>query len=87
MGRLQTKAECEYGESDQLLTEQFIGGLNDGEMTDEILREMTMLENTESATKECMLIWMHIVKVQKAQRSMLNNIKESKDFGMIQQNT
>ena len=46
MGRLQTKvAECEYREPERLLTELFIGGLNDNDMNDEILREATTLEN------------------------------------------
>ena len=39
MGRLWTKAaECEYKEYDRLLTQYFIGGLNDEDMIGEILR-------------------------------------------------
>ena len=41
MGRLQTKAaECEFKEYDRLLTEQFIGWLNDEGMIDKIVREV-----------------------------------------------
>ena len=41
MGRLQTKvAVCKYRECDRILTEQFIGELNDKGMTDEILRDV-----------------------------------------------
>ena len=48
MGRLSTKeAKCEYREYDRLLTEQFISVLSDEGMTDEILREVAMLENIE----------------------------------------
>ena len=44
MGRLWPKAvECEYRDYNRLPTEQFIGGLNDKGMTDEILREVAML--------------------------------------------
>ena len=47
MGRLQTKAaEWEFTEYNRLLTEQFIGGLNQEGMTDEILKEVEMLEDT-----------------------------------------
>ena len=46
MGRLQTNVgECEYREPDKLLTELFIGGLNLNDMTDEKLRDITILEN------------------------------------------
>ena len=57
MGRLQTKvAKCEYRECDRLLAWQIIGGLNDDNVTDDILREVTVLENTEEAISKCMLI-------------------------------
>ena len=57
MGRLWTKvAKCECSESDRLLTEQFIGGLNDADMCDEILSEVTMLENIEDATSKHVLM-------------------------------
>ena len=37
IGRLQTKVtECEYRDPNRLLPEQFICGLNDDDMTDEI---------------------------------------------------
>ena len=57
-GRLQTKAaDCEYKEYCRLLTEQFIGALNDEGMTDEIVREVATLGNIEEATSECILAW------------------------------
>ena len=80
MGRLQTKVPVhEYREPSRLLTHQFIGGLNNNDMTDKILREVTTLENMEEATSECVLSWVQRVEVQRAQRNMLNNIKEAKD--------
>ena len=55
-GQTETKvAECEYRKSDRLLMEHFIGGLNDDNMTEEILKEVTMLENIEETTGESML--------------------------------
>ena len=61
----------------RLLTEQFIGGLNDNDMTDEIFREITTLENTEEATGEHVLIWA-CGMAQRAQRSILNNTRGPK---------
>ena len=53
MCRLQTKVnEYECREYDRLLTEKFIGGLNDKGMADEILREVTILENIVELTSE-----------------------------------
>ena len=88
MGRLQTKvAECEYREYDRLLIEQFIDRLNDEGMNNEILMEVTTLENIEEATSKYFLNWVHRVEMQRAQRSALNSIMESKDFGSLWQNT
>ena len=59
MSRLLTKvAKSKYIDPDRLLTEQFIGGLNDNDMTDEILRKVTNLEHTE-VTNEHVLSWVH----------------------------
>ena len=56
MGRLQTKAaERENRKYNRLLTEQLKGALNDKDMTDEILRKVTTLENIEEATSEYIL--------------------------------
>ena len=76
---------CEYIEPDILLMEQFIGGLNNADMTDEILRKVTALENIEEAKSEHELSWVCRVEVQRA-FSVLNNIKESKDFDAIWKN-
>ena len=85
MGRLQTKvAKCQYRHPDRLLTEQFIGRQNDDGMADEILIQVTTLENIEEVTSECVLGWVHRTE---AQRSMLNNMKEAKDFDTIWQNS
>ena len=55
MGRLWTKAtECKYKEYDGLLTGQFIDGINDEGMIDEILREAVTLEDIEDAMSMCL---------------------------------
>ena len=53
-------------------------------MTYKILREVTTLENIEEATSEHALRWACRVEEQ---RSILNNIRETKDFDAIRQNT
>ena len=50
--------------------EQFIGGLNYEDMTDEILREIATLGDIKDTTHECILTWVHRVEEQRAQRSV-----------------
>ena len=58
MGRLQAKvAECENKEHNSLLTEQFINGLDDEGMINEIQREVSTLEDIEDATSETVVLW------------------------------
>ena len=52
-------------------------------MTCEFLREVSTPENIEKATSEHVIIWVHRVEEQRAQRSVLNNINEHKDFDVI----
>ena len=87
MGRLWTKViECEYS-TWQTFTEQFTGVLNDSDITDEILREVRTLGNIVKDHSEHLISWVCRVEAQRAQRSTFNNIKESKDFNVIWQNT
>ena len=50
-------AECNYREPDRQLKEQFIHGLNDRLMIDEIIRELTTKNNDEQVTREGVLTW------------------------------
>ena len=53
MGRLQTKvSDCDCNECDRRLTEQFIPGLDDDGMINEIQREVSTLEDIDDATSE-----------------------------------
>ena len=76
-------AECHYKEYNRLLTEQFISGLNDDGMIDEILKDVAMLEDIENAMSEHVLLVMHRVEAQRGQKSALNEIKEVKDFDIV----
>ena len=65
------------GELDRQLKEQFIHGLNDKCMLDEIIRELTAKNNNEQVTSEDMLVWAKRIEVQRAQAAILNSITES----------
>ena len=84
MGRLQTKvARHKYTGCDRLLTQQFIGGLSDKGMTDEILKEVAMLEDIEEATSDPIFTWVHRVEVQSAERIVLSSIKDAEELDAI----
>ena len=54
MGRLQiTVAECNYKEVDGKLKEQFIHGLNDRAMLDEVVRELMAKNSSEQIVGMC----------------------------------
>ena len=66
-----------------MLIEQFISGFNDNDMINEILKEVATLEDTEGTISECMMLWTLSVEAQRAQKSILNYIKEAKEFDVI----
>ena len=58
MGWLQiAAAECGYKEVDRQFKEQFIHGLNDKIMLDEIIRELTPRTGNVKTTSEDVLAW------------------------------
>ena len=59
-------AECNYQELDRQLKEEFIHGLSDKCMLDEIIRELTTTNNDEQVTSEGMLIWAKRIEAQRA---------------------
>ena len=84
MGRLWLAAvECIYQEVSRKLKEQFIHGLNDKSMLEEIIKELTTAKNNDSITSVGLLAWVKRVKVQRAQAAVLNTITESRQFDKI----
>ena len=61
-------AECGYKEVDRQLKEQFIHGLNDKIMFDEIIRELTSRTSNVQTTREDVLAWAKRVNVQRVQQ-------------------
>ena len=58
MGRLGIAvAECNYKEIDRQLKEQFIHGLNDKAMLDEVVRELTAKNSSKQMNCEDVLLW------------------------------
>ena len=84
MGRLcVVAAECNYRELNRQLKEQFIHGLNEKGMLDEIIRELTATNNDEQVTSEGVLIWAKRIEMQRAQATLLNTITESCQFDKV----
>ena len=84
MGRLCVAvAECNYRELNRQLKEQFIHGLNDKCMLDEIIREITAKNKDEQVTSEGVLIWAKYIEAQRVQATILNNITESHQFDKV----
>ena len=78
MGRLHVAvAECNYKELDRQLKEQFICGLNNKLMLDEIIRELTTKDSDEQVTSDGLLILGKGIEAQRAQAVVLSNIMES----------
>ena len=67
MGQLCMVAECGYKEIDRKLREQFIHGLNNKVMLEDIIRELTSKTSSECTTNEDVLAWAKRVEVQRAQ--------------------
>ena len=84
MGRLHVLAvECNYREVDRQLKEQFIHGLNDRCMLEEIIKELTAANEDEQITSEGMLPWAKRVEAQRAQAAVLSTITEFRQFNKV----
>ena len=81
MARLRVAvAECNYKELDCQLKEQFIHGLNNKMMLDEVIRELTTKGSNDQTTSEDMLIWAKRVEAQRMQAVVLSDITDSQRF-------
>ena len=84
MGRLHVvAAECSYREVDQQLKEQFIHGLNDETMLDEVIRELTAKNSSEQTTSEDVLSWARRIEAQRALAAILSDITEAQKFDKV----
>ena len=65
------------------LKEQFIHGLNDKYMLEEIIKELMATKNHDHITSGGMLAWAKRVEVQRAQAAVLNTLTESRQFDKV----
>ena len=84
IGRLcMVVAECNYKEIDQQLKEQFIHGLNDKTMLEEVIRELTARNNDEQTASKGVLVWANRIEMQWVHAAILNDVTESPQFDKI----
>ena len=76
-------AECNYREVDRQLKEQFIHGLNDKSMLDEVITELTAKNNNEQTTSKDVLVWAKRIEAQWAQAAILSDITKSQKFNKV----
>ena len=81
MGRLRVVvAECNYKELDCQLKEQFIHGLNDKMMLEEVIRDLTTKGSNDQTISEDVLIWAKRLEAQRTQALILSDITDSQRF-------
>ena len=84
MGRLIiVAAECNYKEIDRQLKEQFIHGLNNKAMLDEVLRELMAKNSSKQTKSENVLLWARRIKAQRAQAAILSNVTEAQNLTQV----
>ena len=75
--------ECNYKELDCQHKEQFIHGLNNKMMLDEVIREIITKGSNDQTTSEDMLIWAKRVEAQRMQAAILSDITDSQRFYQV----
>ena len=79
MGKLQIKTiEPKHQQYDRRVKEQFINGLDNEDIATKIIKELTGLRDTNEVTSEPVLSWTQRVEVKRAQKSVLENIRDAK---------
>ena len=85
MGRFQVVAgECNHKEIEHQLEEQFIHGLNNKNMLDKVIRELTTKSINDQMTNEDVLVWAKRVEAQRMQAVILNDITDSQRFDRVE---
>ena len=84
MGTLKVTAiECNYQEVYKQLKEQFIHGLNDKNMLEEIIKELTTVKSNDQITSGNVLVWAKRVEAQRTQAAVMSAITKCKEFDKI----
>ena len=83
MENLGTKNECDYKEKDRRLKDKFINDINDDDTMTKIIMELTTFKKTNEIPSEQVLYWARRMEVQIAQKVILDEKKESKEYDAI----
>ena len=84
MGHLRIKANyCSYKEKDKRLKQLLINSINDDDMMTEIIKELTQTQKMNEITSGQMLSWARKVKVQQAQKTLIETTKDNKELYTI----
>ena len=75
-----TASKCGYKGKDRRLKEQFINGINDGDMMTKIIGELTTIKKTNGITSEQVLHWAERLEAERPQRPHLNHPKKTKNL-------
>ena len=70
-------------EIDWQLKEQFIHGLNDKHMLEEIIKELTVTSNDDHIMNRGVLAWAKRVEAQRVQAAVLDTLTESRQFDKV----
>ena len=76
---VQIKAtECKYQEYARRLKGQFINDLNDETIIAMTIKELTVLKDTSQVSTEQFLIWAQRVEGQRMQKTVLDDIRDTR---------
>ena len=75
--------ECKYQELNRRLKEKFTNGLNDDGIMVKSMREFTSIGDTGLVTIAQVPAWVSRKETQRAQTTMLDSLKETKEFNAI----
>ena len=84
MSRLRVAAsKCNYKKCDRQLKEQFIHGLGNKDMLDEIIKEHTKRSSNDPSSGKNILRWAKCVEAQRAQAVVLNEVTGHESFDKV----
>ena len=84
MGGLRVAAsKCNYKECDRQMKEQFIHGLVNKDMLDEIIKELTKRSSNKPSSGKDILRWAKCMEAQRAQAIVLNKVTGHETFDKV----
>ena len=79
MGRISTRAaECNYKEHNRRLKEQYVYGISNEEMTQEIIKLLMAWKNTQEVDSKQVQMWAQRVEVESAEKSVRSHEKHER---------